>query len=110
MRNFNNYGLLINYFGGCRLSDACECTELCPTLCHPWTVAHQAPPSMEFSRQEYCSGLPFPTPDNLPNPRIEPVSLTSPALACGYLTALPYVYNLGVVFIYSLIFLEADII
>ena len=34
----------------------------CPTLCDPWTVAHQAPPSMGFSRQEYWSGLPFPSP------------------------------------------------
>ena len=38
----------------------------------PWTVAHQAPPSMGFSRQQYWSGLPFPSPGNLPNPGIEP--------------------------------------
>ena len=38
----------------------------------PWTVAHQAPPSMEFSRQEYWSGLPFASPGDLPNPGIEP--------------------------------------
>ena len=38
----------------------------------PWTVAHQAPPSMEFSRQEYWSGLPFPSPGGLPDPGIEP--------------------------------------
>ena len=38
----------------------------------PWTVAYQAPPSMGFSRQEYCSGLPFPSPGDLPNPGIEP--------------------------------------
>ena len=38
----------------------------------PWTIAHQAPPSMEFSRQEYWRGLPFPSPGDLPNPRIEP--------------------------------------
>ena len=37
-----------------------EVAQSCPTLCHPWTVAHQPPPSMGFSRQEYCSGLPFP--------------------------------------------------
>ena len=41
----------------------------------PWTVAHQAPPSMGFSRQEYWSGLPFPSPGDLPDPRIEPRSL-----------------------------------
>ena len=40
----------------------------------PWTVAHQAPPSMEFSRQEYWSGLPFPSPGDLPDPGIKPGS------------------------------------
>ena len=40
----------------------------------PWTVAHQAPPSMGFSRQEYWSGLPFPSPGDLPNPGIKPRS------------------------------------
>ena len=42
----------------------------------PWTVAHQAPPSIEFSRQEYWSGLPFPSPGDLPDPGIEPRSPT----------------------------------
>ena len=41
----------------------------------PWTVAHQAPLSMEFSRQEYWSGLPFPSLGDLPNSGIEPGSL-----------------------------------
>ena len=41
----------------------------------PWTVAHQTPLSMKFSRQEYWSRLPFPTPGDLPNPGIEPASL-----------------------------------
>ena len=41
----------------------------------PWSVAHQAPPSMGFSRQEYWSGVPFPSPEDLPNPGIEPGSL-----------------------------------
>ena len=40
----------------------------------PWTVAHQAPSPMEFSRQEYWSGLPYPSPGNLPDPGIEPRS------------------------------------
>ena len=40
----------------------------------PWTVAHQAPLFMGFSRQEYWSGLPFPSPGDLPDPGIEPVS------------------------------------
>ena len=47
----------------------------------PSTVAHQAPLSMEFSRQDYWSGLPFATPWDLPNPGVKPMSLASPALA-----------------------------
>ena len=54
-----------------------------------WTVAHQAPLSVEFSRQEYWSGLPFPPPRDLPNPGIEPASLVSPALAGRFFTAEP---------------------
>ena len=46
----------------------------------PWTVAHQAPLSMGFFRQEYWSGLPFPPPGDLPNPGIKPESPMSPAL------------------------------
>ena len=52
----------------------------------PWTVAHQAPPSMGFSRQEYWSGLPFPSPGDRPDPGTEP---PSPALAGGFFTAEP---------------------
>ena len=48
----------------------------CPTLVTPWTVAHQAPLSMGFSRQEYQSGLPFPSPGDLPDPGVEPGSPT----------------------------------
>ena len=50
----------------------------------PWTVACQAPLSMEYSRQEHWSGSPFPSPDDLPDPGIKPVS---PALQAD---ALPY--------------------
>ena len=46
-----------------------------------WTVAHEAPLSTGFSRQEYYSGLSFPSPGDLPDPGIEPTSLVSPALA-----------------------------
>ena len=46
----------------------------CPTLVTPWTVACQAPLSMGFSGEEYWSGLPFPSPGNIPNPGIEPRS------------------------------------
>ena len=52
----------------------------------PWTVAYQAPLIMEFSRQEYWSGLPFPPPGDLPYLGIKPASLTSPALAGGFFT------------------------
>ena len=52
----------------------------------PWTVDHQAPPSMGVSRQEYWSGLPFPSPGDLPNPRIES---RSPALQADALTSEP---------------------
>ena len=52
----------------------------------PWTVAYQAPLSMGFSRQEYWSGLPFPSPGDLPDPGIEP---RSPALEADALTSEP---------------------
>ena len=48
--------------------------QLCPTLATPWTVVHQAPLFMEFSRREHWSGLPSPSPGDLPNPGIEPGS------------------------------------
>ena len=51
-----------------------------------WTVAHQGPLFMEFSRQEYWSALPFPSLGNLPDPGIELVSLASPALTGGCFT------------------------
>ena len=52
----------------------------------PWTVAYQASPSMEFSRQEYWNGLPFPSPGDLPDPGIE---LRSPALQADALPSEP---------------------
>ena len=55
----------------------------------PWTVAHQALPSVAFSGQEYWSGVLFPTPGDLPYPGIEPVSLMSPALAGRFFTTCP---------------------
>ena len=60
-----------------------SCVRLFAT---PWTVAYQAPPSIGFSRQEYWSRLPFPSPGALPDPGTEPVS---PALAGGFLTTEP---------------------
>ena len=55
----------------------------------PWAIACQAPLFVEFSRQEYCSGLPFPSPVDLPNPETEPVSLVPPALAGRFFTTAP---------------------
>ena len=55
-------------------------------LVAPWTIAHQAPLSMGFFRQEYWSGLPFPPPGDLPDPGIEPSSLMSTVLAGGFFT------------------------
>ena len=52
----------------------------------PWTVAHQAPLSRVESVQEYWSGLPWPSPGDLPDPGIEPASYMSPALAGGFFT------------------------
>ena len=60
-----------------------SCVQLFATR---WTVAHQAPPSMGFSRQEYWDGLPFPSPVDLPDPGIE---LRSPALQADALTSEP---------------------
>ena len=55
----------------------------------PWTVAWQAPLSMGFSRQAYWSGLPFPSPGDLPDPGVEPMSPVSHALAGGFFTTEP---------------------
>ena len=57
-----------------------------PLFATPQTTAHRAPLSMEFSRQEYWSELPFPSPGKLLNPGVELVSLMSPAIAGGFFT------------------------
>ena len=54
----------------------CSGVQSCLTLCDPMDIDLQAPLSMELSRQEYCSGLPFASPGNLPDPGIEPKSPT----------------------------------
>ena len=65
----------------------CLVAKSCLTLfANPWTVAHQAPLSMGFPRQEYQSELPFPFPGHLPDPGIKPVS---PELAGGFSTTQP---------------------
>ena len=71
---------------------SCVCAQL---LSHvrfsvtPRTGTHQAPLSLGFSRQEYWRGFPFLTPEDLPNPGIEPVSLVSLVLAGGFFTTAP---------------------
>ena len=70
-----------------RLFEACACIQVCLVMSKAlWPhglMAHQAPLSIKFSRQEYWSRLPFPSPRDLPDPGIEP---TSPALAGGFFT------------------------
>ena len=63
-----------------------EVAQSCPTLNDPMACSAQAPPSVGFSRQEYWSGLPFPSPGDLPNPGIEP---GSPALQADTLLSEP---------------------
>ena len=71
----------------------------------PWTVAHQAPLSIGFSRQEYWRGLPCPPPGGLPDSGIEHISLASPALQAG---SLP-LSHLGSQYIYILSYLITDL-
>ena len=63
-----------------------SCFSHVPLFVTLWTVACQAPLSLEFSRQEYWSGLLCPSPGELPSPGIKPTSLTSPSLAGGFCT------------------------
>ena len=58
----------------------------CVDSANPQTVAHQAPLSMGFSKQEYWGGLPFSTPGHLPDPGVKPASLASPALIGRFFT------------------------
>ena len=71
------------------LASESEVAQTCPTVrlfATPWTVTYQAPPSMGFCRQECWSGLPFPSPRDLPDPGIEP---RSPALQADALPSEP---------------------
>ena len=71
---------------GINYACCCLVAKSCLTLCNPWTVAHQTPLSLGFPMHEYLSGLPFPSPGDLPDSWIEP---TSPALAGGFFTTEP---------------------
>ena len=67
----------------------CAHSVLLDSFATPWTVAHQAPLSMEFSRREYWSGLPFSAPGDRPDPATEAASLASPALGGRFFTTEP---------------------
>ena len=79
---------ILNFIWNGRGGGACvvSCVRLFAIL---WTVDSQAPLSMEFSRQEYWSRLPFPTPRDLPDPGIEPTSFTSPVFVGRFFTTAP---------------------
>ena len=76
------------FFNGDTLLLCCAvlCLVTSDSFATPWTVAHQAPLSVGFPREEYWSGLPFPLPGDLPDQGIEPAS---PALAGGFFTTEP---------------------
>ena len=82
---WNNSGKILKRYLRDR-SCYCLVAKSCLTFGTPWTVAYQAPLSSGFSRQEYWSGLPFPSPGDLPNPGIEPISPVSPVLAGRFIT------------------------
>ena len=76
----------------CVCAHARACTHACSVVSNSvnlCTVAHQAPLSMEFSRQEYWRGLPFPSPRDLSNPEVKLVSFVSPALVGDFFTTAP---------------------
>ena len=77
----------------CSVHCRCLVTWLCPILCDPLDCSLSGPSihGMEFSRQEYWTGLPFPTPGDLPNSEIESTSSVSPALQADSLPAEPSV-------------------
>ena len=78
------YKILFSYYGQLLLLLLlCSHPVMSSSFATPWTTAHQAPLSMGFPRQEYWSGLPIPSPGDLPRPGIEPAS---PALAGRFFT------------------------
>ena len=70
------YKMLFLYYPVCCC--CCLLAKSCPTLCNPWTAALQSPLSLRFPRQEYWSGLPFPSPEDLLDPRIKPTWRADP--------------------------------
>ena len=82
----------------CTLKGCCLIAQSCQTLVTLWTIAPQAPLAMGFSRQEYWSGLPFPSPGDLPDPGIEP---RSPALEADSLPSEPLPANMWIMFLFE---------
>ena len=85
---------------------ACVCAKSLSRvwfLATPWAIALQAPLSMEFSREEYLSGLPFLSPGELPNQGVEPASLKSPELASGFFTTSATWYSAKWAFLVALV-------
>ena len=79
----------VNYKKNSHKEVPCVCMLRCVCVTPLWTVTHWVPPSMGFPRQERWSGVPFPSPGDLHNPGIEPVSLVSLALAGRFFTTVP---------------------
>ena len=69
----------------------------------PWTIAHQVPLFMEFSRQNYWSGLPFPPPGDFPYLEIEPEPLVSPELQVDFLSTAPLIHAVCICYTYSMV-------
>ena len=89
------YCYFVNTLLGCKVKVKVKKLSCIWLFSTPWTIAYEFPPAMEFSRQEYWSGLPFPSLGDHPHPGIEP---GSPALEADYFTAwaireTPYVVN-----------------
>ena len=86
----DKYSLVRENYVACKLPPDTNAMQLLLSrvrlFATPWTIAHQAPLSVGFSRQEYWSGLPFPSPGNLPDPGIKTVS---PAFTDGFFTTEP---------------------
>ena len=82
-------GCCINVDAQCRVRGACSVTSVMSDSLTLRTIAHQAPPSLGFSRQEHWSGLPCPPPGDLPDPGFEPGSPASPALQADSLPTEP---------------------
>ena len=77
------------FFFNCESNTECSLLSFVHLFATPWAVARQISLPMEFSRQKYWSGLPFPSPGDLPDPGIKPVSFASPELAGRFLTVVP---------------------